>query len=102
MLFKPCLILIKTKYNHHDYTYPYLYYMGNTAFNVACQSETMLATNENTSAIAMSIFSGIFNLGIGLGSFIGGQTINLLDIQSIGFVAGIIGVISVIFYIRRG
>lgn len=76
--------------------------MSSTAFNVACQSETMLATNENTSAIAMSIFSGIFNLGIGLGSFIGGQTINLLNIQSIGFVAGIIGVVSVIFYIRRG
>lgn len=35
--------------------------MSSTAFNVACQSETMLATNENTSAIAMSIFSGIFN-----------------------------------------
>lgn len=74
---------------------------SSTAFNVACQSETMLATNENTSSVAMSIFSGIFNLGIGLGSFIGGQTINLLNIQSIGFVAGIIGVISIIFYIRR-
>lgn len=74
---------------------------SSTAFNVACQSETMLATNENTSSVAMSIFSGIFNLGIGLGSFIGGQTINLLNIQSIGFVAGIIGVVSVIFYISR-
>ena len=75
--------------------------MSSTAFNVACQSETMLATNENTSSVAMSIFSGIFNLGIGLGSFIGGQTINLLNIQSIGYVAGIIAVLSIIFYIRR-
>lgn len=75
--------------------------MSSTAFNVACQSETMLATDENTSSVAMSIFSGIFNLGIGLGSFIGGQTINLLNIQSIGYVAGIIAVLSIIFYIRR-
>ena len=74
---------------------------SSTAFNVACQSETMSATNENTSSVAMSIFSGIFNLGIGLGSFIGGQTINLLNIQSIGYVAGIIAVLSIIFYIRR-
>ncbi len=74
---------------------------SSTAFNVACQSETMLATNENTNSVAMSIFSGIFNLGIGLGSFIGGQTINLLNIQSIGYVAGIIAVLSIIFYIRR-
>ena len=75
--------------------------MSSTAFNVACQSETMLATNENTNSVAMSIFSGIFNLGIGLGSFIGGQTINLLNIQSIGYIAGIIAILSIIFYIRR-
>lgn len=75
--------------------------MSSTAFNAACQSETILVTNEQTSSIAMSIFSGIFNLGIGLGSFIGGQTINILNIQSIGYIAGIIGILSVIFYIRR-
>ena len=75
--------------------------MSSTAFNVACQSETMLATNENTSSVAMSIFSGIFNLGIGLGSFIGGQTINLMNIQSIGYVAGIISILGIIFYISR-
>lgn len=75
--------------------------MSSTAFNVACQSETILVTNEQTSSIAMSIFSGIFNLGIGLGSFIGGQTINILNIQSIGYIAGIIGILSVIFYITR-
>ena len=74
---------------------------SSTAFNVACQSETMSATNENTSSVAMSIFSGIFNLGIGLGSFIGGQTINLLNIQSIGYVAGIISILGIIFYISR-
>ena len=74
---------------------------SSTAFNVACQSETMLATNENTNSVAMSIFSGIFNLGIELGSFIGGQTINLLNIQSIGYIAGIIAILGIIFYIRR-
>ena len=74
---------------------------SSTAFNVACQSETMLATDENTSSVAMSIFSGIFNLGIGLGSFIGGQTINLINIQSIGYVAGIISILGIIFYISR-
>lgn len=74
---------------------------SSTAFNVACQSETMLATDENTSSVAMSIFSGIFNLGIGLGSFIGGQTINWINIQSIGYVAGIISILGIIFYISR-
>lgn len=68
---------------------------------LSCQSETILAIDESTSSVTMSIFSGIFNLGIGLGSFIGGQTINLLNIQSIGYIAGIIAILSIIFYIRR-
>ena len=55
---------------------------SSTAFNVACQSETMLATDENTSSVAMSIFSGIFNLGI-------------------RYVAGIISILGIIFYISR-
>ncbi|WP_306525300.1 hypothetical protein [Holdemanella sp.] len=48
-----------------------------------------MATNENTSSVAMSIFSGIFHLDIGLRIFIGGQT-SLLNIQSIGYIAGAI------------
>lgn len=51
---------------------------------LSCQSETILAIDENTSSVTMSIFLGIFNLGIGLGSFIGGPliflTFNPLDI----------------------
>ncbi|WP_418561704.1 hypothetical protein [Holdemanella porci] len=49
-----------------------------------------MATNENTSSVTMLIFSDIFHLDIGLRIFIGGQTINLLNIQSIGYIAGAI------------
>ncbi|WP_418583218.1 hypothetical protein [Holdemanella porci] len=49
-----------------------------------------MATNESTSSVAISIFSDIFNLDIGLRIFIGGQTVNLLNIQSIGYIAGAI------------
>lgn len=54
-----------------------------------------------TQVLQQCRFSQVFNLGIGLGSFIGGQTINLLNIQSIGYIAGIIAILSIIFYIRR-
>lgn len=64
-----------------------------SAFNVAAQSEVIIHGKES-SAVAMSIFSGIFNLGIGLGSFIGGQTVNLLGISYIGFIGAIIGLIG--------
>lgn len=37
-------------------------------FNVSFQSETIRCTDEQSSSVAMSIFSGIFNFGIGAGS----------------------------------
>lgn len=70
--------------------------LTSTGFNVACQSEVILHAG-NTGTVAMSIFSGIFNLGIGMGSFIGGQAVNLLGIGSIGFVGAFIGLIASIY-----
>lgn len=72
--------------------------LTSTAFNVACQSEVILHAG-NAGAVAMSIFSGIFNLGIGMGSFIGGQTVNMIGISNIGFVGAIIGLIGGLYCI---
>lgn len=78
-----------------------LWGMTSTAFNVACQSEVILASDASSSSVAMSIFSGIFNLGIGLGSFIGGQTIEILHISFIGYIGAIIISLGLIFSIRQ-
>ena len=43
-----------------------------TAFNVAAQAEIIRLTDAGTSPVAMSIFSGLFNVGIGTGSIVGG------------------------------
>lgn len=43
-----------------------------TAFNVAAQAEIIRVTSQDASAVAMSIFSGLFNVGIGAGSILGG------------------------------
>lgn len=72
--------------------------LTSTGFNVACQSEVILHAG-NASTVAMSIFSGIFNLGIGMGSFIGGQSVNLLGIGSIGFIGAVIGLIASVYCI---
>ena len=37
-------------------------------FNTSCQAEIIKRTDESASAVAMSIFSGIFNMGIALGT----------------------------------
>ena len=43
-----------------------------TAYNVAMQSNIILITTPESTSVAMSIFSGIFNLGIGCGAYAGG------------------------------
>lgn len=70
-----------------------------TAYNVAAQSEVILWGGQDGS-VAMSIFSGLFNLGIGLGSFVGGQTVDILGIGNIGYVGAVIGLIAGILCIR--
>ena len=72
--------------------------MSATGCNVAYQAELLKCVDENTSAIAMSIYSGIFNLGISFGTFIGGQVTTHMSISLIGFVGFIIALATFIFY----
>ena len=67
-----------------------------TAFNVAFQAEVISFTQASASAVAMSIFSGLFNLGIGCGTAIGGAVVSRGGIASIGYVGAAIGVLGAI------
>lgn len=57
-----------------------------TSFNVSGQSEIMKASPPDASAIAMSLYSGIFNVGIAMGSIIGGLVTDAGDVGNIGYV----------------
>lgn len=74
-----------------------LWGMSATAFNVAFQSETMRAVSASASAVAMSLFSGIFNLGIGSGTFLGGIVSTHLSINMVGFAGGILALIGSLY-----
>ncbi len=65
-----------------------------TAFNVVGQAELLRTTSVSTSAVAMSIYSGIFNLGIGSGSYLGGVISTRLSMAYIGFGGGAIVLLS--------
>lgn len=67
-----------------------------TAFNVSLQSEILKYAPEGAAAVAMSIFSGIFNLGIGGGSAIGGVVSSQTSIAWVGVAGGLIGVLGVV------
>lgn len=72
--------------------------MSATAFNVAMQSEIITDTPQSQSSVAMSIFSGIFNFGIGTGALVGGMVCSHLSISFIGVVGGTIVTLALVYW----
>ena len=71
--------------------------MAATAFNVAFQAETIRATSVGAATVAMSIFSGIFNLGIGCGTWLGGEVCERVSMSCVGFAGGVIAVCAAVY-----
>ena len=63
-----------------------------TAYNVAFQAEVISNAPEGTTMVAMSAYSGIFNIGIGAGTWIGGVVVAGGGIADVGLVGAAIGV----------
>ena len=66
-----------------------------TTFNVAFQSEILRFAPPQGAAVATAIFSGIFNLGIGSGSAVGGAVSTSLGMGAVCFAGALIGVVGV-------
>ena len=60
-----------------------------TFYNLTFQAVIIAAAPKGT-AVAMSVFSGIYNIGIGSGALVGGLVLTHLSIGSIGYVGGAI------------
>lgn len=67
-----------------------------TTYGIAFQSEIIRCCDKDTSTVAMSIYSGIYNLGIGTGTALGGAVVSGIGIESIGMVGGAIAVGSLL------
>mgnify|MGYP004528265143 FL=1 len=72
-----------------------------TSFNVAFQSEVITAADDSISTVAMALFSSIFNLGIGLGTYIGGVVVSSFSIAWIGYVGAFFGVLALLYFLLK-
>ena len=62
----------------------------NTAFGIAFQAEIIRYARPDEASVAVALYSGIFNLGIGSGSFFGGMASTAFSLSSIGPVGGVL------------
>lgn len=69
-------------------------------FNVVFQSQTINLA-PNASAVAMSIYSGIYNVGIGGGALVGGIVSEDLGVSFVGFVGGAIALMACVYFVRK-
>lgn len=72
-----------------------------TAFNIAFQDNTIRYAPSEATSIAMSIFSGIFNLGIGSGAYIGGLVVTHASLAYVGYAGGLIGLLAAAYCALR-
>lgn len=68
-----------------------------TAFNITFQDNTIRYAPDDATSVAMSIFSGIFNLGIGSGAYIGALVVTHSSLYNIGYVGGLIGIAATLY-----
>ena len=81
-----------------------LWGLAATAFNVAFQAEVIRVTDADSAAVAMSIFSGLFNLGIGAGSLAGGMVVTAAGVGAVAPVGALVaacGALCCIVFMRR-
>lgn len=67
------------------------------SFNVSAQNETLRSSPPDASPIAMSLQSGIYNVGIAMGSLLGGFVTDAGDVDYIGFLGGAVCLAAALF-----
>ena len=76
-----------------------LWGLCSAAFNIAAQAEIIRNAPSEEQTVAMAIFSGIFNFGIGTGALLGGQTVTYIGLEHVGFVGAALGIAASLYCI---
>lgn len=71
-----------------------------TFFNLVFQAQIIRVAPQST-AIAMAVYSGIYNVGIGSGALVGGMVCADLSVEYIGFVGCAIAIVAAAFCLTK-
>ena len=74
-----------------------LWGIAGSGYSIVYQAEIIEFASDGEQTVAMAIFSGIFNLGIGTGSFIGGGVCTFGTIADVGFVGAFIAFLALLY-----
>lgn len=69
-------------------------------FGLVFQSQT-IAISKEASMIAMSIYSGIYNVGIASGAMIGGAVVNHIGIAYVGLAASLLALLAGLYFVFK-
>ena len=72
-----------------------------TAYNVAAQAEVIRSASQAATPVAMSVFSGLFNVGIGTGSIVGGLVCDAAGPAGVGLVDGAVAAAGALYCLVR-
>ena len=75
----------------------FLWGVCSAVYSVIYQSEIIRVADSGSQTVAMAIFSGIFNLGIGTGSFIGGGVCTYASVSLVGVAGGAIALAGFLY-----
>lgn len=80
----------------HLYLISSFWGMGIIAMSLALQAKTLSLASDATD-VAMAIYSGLYNVGIGGGALLGGMVTAHFGLSYIGIVGGLLAVIATLF-----
>lgn len=67
------------------------------AYQACFQAELIGCVAPAASSVAMSVFSAMYNLGIGCGTWMGGMVCTCLSMKYVGYVGGVIVALAVVY-----
>lgn len=78
-----------------------LWGLAASLFNVSFNAAVIKCAPEGASSVAMSIYSGLYNLGIGTGTWLGGMVTANAGIGLIGYVGGVLALVGLAYCCLR-